>query len=158
MVFGELEPKTYPPRTKGLKFSTKYPWGERNLLLEPPICCRTHTVPPTWSPKLGCRGTKGIQIHNQVALGRTGLGKYNQSGPGKKGLGCLGETWFFTKRTGWDAPWRLGSREGDYAPTKLPLRPRQGATFFPSFALSGGKKKKVQKMIKPYTSGLNRRF
>jgi hypothetical protein len=30
-VFGELDPKTYPLRTKDLKYSTKLPWGERNL-------------------------------------------------------------------------------------------------------------------------------
>ncbi len=35
------------------------------------------------------------------------LGSPNQGGPGKKGLGCLGETWFSTKRTGWVALWRL---------------------------------------------------
>jgi len=48
--------------------------------------------------------TKGVQIHNQVAVGRAGLGKSNQGGPGKKGLGCLGETWFSAKKTGWVAP------------------------------------------------------
>jgi len=52
-------------------------------------------------------GTKGIQIHNQVALGRTGLGKSNQGGPEKNGLGCLGESWFSAKRRGWFAPWQL---------------------------------------------------
>jgi len=58
MVFGELDPKTYPPRTKGLKYSSMFPWGERNLLMEPPICSRKHMVPQNWSPKLGCPGNK----------------------------------------------------------------------------------------------------
>jgi len=72
-------------------------------------------------------GTKGIQIHNQVALGRAGLEKSNQRGPGKKGLGCLGETWFPAKRTGWVAPWRLG------------LGAEKGAKPQPSCLLDQGK-------------------
>jgi hypothetical protein len=106
-AFGELEPKTYPQRTKGLKYSSMFPQGEMNLLMEPPICSRTHMVPQNWSPNLVAWGTKGIQIHNQVALGRTGLGKSNQGGPEKKGLGCLGESWFSAKRRGCFALWRL---------------------------------------------------
>jgi len=77
-----------------------FPRGERNLLMEPPICSRKHVVLRTGAQNLVDPGTKGIQIHNQVALGRMGVGKSNQGGPGKKGLGCLGETWF-------------GSGEGD---------------------------------------------
>jgi len=58
MVFGELEPKTDPPTTKQLKYSSMSLLGERNLLLEPPICSRKHLVPQNWSQKLGCPRNK----------------------------------------------------------------------------------------------------
>jgi len=67
MVFGELEPKTYPPRTKGLKYSSMFPQGERNLLMEPPICSRKHMVPQNWSPKLSCpRNKKGFKYRTKL--------------------------------------------------------------------------------------------
>jgi hypothetical protein len=83
-------------------------------------------------------GTKGIQIHNQVALGRPGVGKSNQGGPGKKGLGCLGESWFSAKRTGWVAPWRLGlgAEKGTKPQPSCLLDQGKGLHFFASFALS----------------------
>jgi len=77
-------------------------------------------------------------------------------------------------KRGWDALGRLGfppreqvglphgdlvweQRRGQ-SPNQVALRPRQGATFFPSFALSVKNKIKLEKRIKPYTFGLNRRF
>jgi hypothetical protein len=127
MVFGELELKTYPPTKKGLKYSSMFPPGERNLLMEPPIGSRKHMVPQNWSPKLGCPGNKRDSNTQPSYNGRPGVGKSNQGGPGKKGLGCLGETWFSAKRTGWVAPWRLG------------LGAEKGTKPQPSYLLDQGK-------------------
>jgi len=62
-------------------------------------------------------------------MGRKELGSANQGGLGKRGLGCLGETWFSTKRMGWVALWTLGwaVEKGTKAQPSCHLK--QGATF-----------------------------
>ncbi len=90
MVFGELEPKTYPPTKKGLKYSSMFPPGERNLLMEPPIGSRKHMVPQNWSPELGCPRNKRDSNTQPSCPRETGSWKSNQGGPGKKVVNCQG--------------------------------------------------------------------
>ncbi len=126
MVFGELDPKTYPPRTKDLEILKYVPTGRKEG-----TCSWNHpfALGSTWFLRTG---TKGIQIHNQVALVRMGLGKSNPGGPGKKGLACHGETWFSANRTAWVAPWRLGlgAEEGAKPQPSCLLDQGKGLHFF----------------------------
>jgi len=69
------------------------------------------------------------------------LGSPNQGGPGKKGLGCLGETWFSTKRTGWVALWRLHWAVEKGTKPQPCCQLEQGATFSSSFCLVHEKKR-----------------
>jgi hypothetical protein len=115
----------------------------------------------TWFLRTGAQNLvapviKGIQIHNQVALGRLGLGKSNQGGQGKRG--CLGETRFSAKRTVWVAPSRVGlgaEKETKPQPSSL-LDQGKGLYFFHHLPCLWKTKKNLRKGS--ITFRLNRKF